>query len=37
MTKNKVVFENANIPHTYGELNPSNFAPYPKNPKIYKR
>jgi ATP-dependent DNA helicase RecG len=32
----KVVFENANIPHTYGELNPSNFTPYPKNPNIAK-
>jgi ATP-dependent DNA helicase RecG len=34
--KNKVVFENANIPHSYGELNPSNFTPYPKNPNIAK-
>ena len=34
--KNKVVFENANIPHAYGELNPSNFTPYPKNPNIAK-
>lgn len=32
----KVVFENANIPHSYGELNPSNFTPYPKNPNIAK-
>lgn len=32
----KVVFENANIPHTYGELKPSNFTPYPKNPSIAK-
>ena len=36
LEKNKVVFENANIPHFYGELNPSNFAPYPKNPNIAK-
>lgn len=34
--KDKVVFENANIPHAYGELNPSNFTPYPKNPNIAK-
>ena len=34
--KNRVVFENANIPHTYGELKPSNFIPYPKNPNIAK-
>ena len=33
---NNVVFENANIPHTYGELKPSNFTPYPKNPSIAK-
>ena len=32
----KVVFENANIPHFYGELKPSNFTPYPKNPSIAK-
>lgn len=32
----KVTFENANIPHFYGELNPSNFTPYPKNPNIAK-
>lgn len=32
----KVVFENANIPHTYGELKPSNFTRYPKNPSIAK-
>lgn len=32
----EVVFENANIPHTYGELKPSNFTPYPKNPNIAK-
>jgi len=32
----KVVFKNANIPHTYGELKPSNFTPYPKNPSIAK-
>lgn len=34
--KKRVVFENANIPHSYGELNPSNFTPYPKNPNIAK-
>jgi ATP-dependent DNA helicase RecG len=34
--KDKVVFENANIPHFYGELKPSNFIPYPKNPSIAK-
>ncbi len=34
--KERVVFENANIPHNYGELNPSNFTPYPKNPSIAK-
>ena len=32
----RVVFENANIPHFYGELKPSNFTPYPKNPNIAK-
>ena len=32
----KVVFENANIPHFYGELQPSNFIPYSKNPTIAK-
>lgn len=32
----KVIFENANIPHAYGTLNPSNFTPYPKNPNIAK-
>lgn len=34
--KDKVVFENANIPHFYGEINPANFTPYPKNPSIAK-
>jgi len=34
--KGRVIFENANIPHSYGELNPSNFTPYPKNPSIAK-
>ena len=34
--KDRVVFENANIPHTYGALNPSNFTPYSKNPSIAK-
>ena len=32
----RVVFENANIPHSYGELKPSSFTPYPKNPNIAK-
>lgn len=32
----KVIFENANIPHFYGEINPSNFTPFPKNPNIAK-
>jgi len=34
--KNRVIFGNANIPHSYGELNPSNFTPYPKNPNTAK-
>ena len=34
--RDRVIFENANIPHSYGELNPSNFTPYPKNPNIAK-
>ena len=33
---NKVVFENANIPHFYTQLTPNNFTPYPKNPTIAK-
>ena len=36
ITSDKVIFENANIPHFYGELNPLNFTPYPKNPSIAK-
>lgn len=31
-----VVFENENIPHSYGELKPFNFTPYPKNSTIAK-
>ncbi len=34
--KDKVWFENANIPQTYGDLTPQNFTPYPKNPTIAK-
>ena len=34
--KDKVVFENANRPHNYGEIDPNNFEPFPKNPTISK-
>lgn len=30
----KVVFENANIPHGSGLIKPESFSPFPKNPKI---
>lgn len=30
----RVIFENANIPHGSGLINPESFSPYPKNPKI---
>lgn len=36
ITSDTVILENANIPHFYGELNPLNFTPYPKNPSIAK-
>lgn len=34
--KDKVLFENANKPHGYGEIDPNNFVPFPKNPTIAK-
>ena len=32
--KNQVFTENANRPHGYGLITPSNFSPFPKNPVI---
>ena len=32
--KNKVLFENSNRPHGFGDITPTNFTPYPKNPLI---
>ena len=32
--KKRVYTENANKPHGYGLINPSNFTPFPKNPVI---
>lgn len=32
--KDKVVTENWNKPHAHGNIDPSNFTPYPKNPMI---
>ncbi|CAM3711513.1 RNA-binding domain-containing protein [Erysipelothrix urinaevulpis] len=34
--KNQVYFENANKPNGFGEIDPSSFAPFPKNPTIAK-
>ena len=34
--KDRVVFENANKAHSFGEIDPDNFVPYPKNPTIAK-
>jgi len=34
--KDKVIFENANKAHGFGEIDPENFMPYPKNPAIAK-
>ena len=34
--RDRVVFENANRPHHYGEIDPLNFKPFPKNPTISK-
>ncbi len=34
--KDRVVFENANKAHGFGEIDPDNFMPYPKNPTIAK-
>lgn len=32
--KNQVKTENWNKPHIYGNIDPKNFSPYPKNPMI---
>ena len=32
--KDRLEVKNANKPHNYGKLNPSNFVPFPKNPHI---
>ena len=34
--KDKVVFENANKAHGFGEIDPENFIPFTKNPAIAK-
>ena len=34
--KDKVVFENANKAHGFGEIDPENFMPFTKNPAIAK-
>ena len=34
--KDKVVFENANKAHGFGEIDPDNFIPFTKNPAIAK-
>lgn len=34
--ENQVFFENANKPNGFGEIDPSSFAPFPKNPTIAK-
>ena len=34
--KDRVVFENANKTHGFGEINPDNFTPFTKNPAIAK-
>ncbi|MCK6603547.1 MAG: putative DNA binding domain-containing protein [Ignavibacteriaceae bacterium] len=32
--RENVLFENASRPHGYGHIQPENFMPYPKNPRI---
>lgn len=32
--KDKIITENWNKPHGYGNIDPANFTPYPKNPMI---
>lgn len=34
--KDRVYIENGNKPHGNGTIDPENFSPYPKNPKIAK-
>jgi ATP-dependent DNA helicase RecG len=34
--RNRVYIENGNKPHGNGMIDPENFSPYPKNPKIAK-
>lgn len=34
--KDRVYIENGNKPHGYGMIDPEDFSPYPKNPKIAK-
>ena len=34
--RSRVYIENGNKPHGYGTIDPENFSPYPKNPKIAK-
>lgn len=34
--KDRVFIENGNKPHGNGRIDPEDFSPYPKNPKIAK-